>query len=178
DPASAPPSTQPQTSYPIRETPSKSRSHPYIEPFRVHNATDDLGLKEPPPAKRERLRLYPHVEIPPEAIEKWNKVIMPSINAALRQFYRKHSESVEISLEAIGPSPQATKPTVLVVCTSVGKVKGILSRKMADLYDGSSEFGLKVCRGKVIRSRGDATAADARYQERPVNGAGRGAVLG
>lgn len=178
DPASAPPSTHPQTPDPIRGILANARSDPYIEPAKLDDPTGDPKLKEHASAKRERLMLYPHVEIPPEVIDKWNKVIMPSINAALRQFYRKHPESVEISLEAIGPSPQATKPTVLVVCTSVGKVKAILSRKMADLYDGSSEFGLKVCRGKVIRSRGDTSAANAGYQERPLNGASIGAWIG
>ncbi|SPO04583.1 uncharacterized protein DNG_07268 [Cephalotrichum gorgonifer] len=154
-----------------------ARHHdPYIVSEKAQEVTPVENLPEP---KREKMRLYPQVEIPPEAIDKWNKVVMPSINAALRQFYRKHPESVEISLEAIGPSAQATKPTVLVVCTSVGKVKSILNRKMADLFDGSTaEFGLRVCRGKVVRSRGDTVPANVEYQERPGNGASIGAWVG
>lgn len=187
DAASAPPSSHPGShDAKVPEQPTKARSQPYLEPVaNVHDRMDaDLKIKEHassgtrPEPRRERLRLYPHVEIPPECIDKWNKVLMPSINTALRQFYRKHPESVEISLEAIGPSPQSTKPTVLVVCSSVGKVKSILSRKCADLCDGSSEFGLRVCRGKVIRSRGDANVANSEYQERPLNGASIGAWIG
>jgi hypothetical protein len=108
-------------------------------------------------AENARVRLYPHIPLPPEAVEKWNTVIMPQINQALRHFYRKHPESVEISLESIGVSPQKTQPTVLVVCTSVGKVRAILKRKLGELFEGTTGFGLKVCRGQVLRSRKEST---------------------
>lgn len=109
---------------------------------------------------------------------------MPQINQALRGFYRKYPESVEISLESIGETPQKAKPTILVVCTSVGKVKSILKRHFS--YD-SATYGLMVCRGKVMRSRKRtpkrSMARDEEYvepknshhQERPVNGASIGA---
>lgn len=69
----------------------------------------------------------------PEVVEKWNTILMPQINQALRQFYRKHPESVEISLESVGTSPDRTQPTVLVVCTSVGKVRAILKKRVGEL---------------------------------------------
>ncbi|RGP79272.1 hypothetical protein FLONG3_2613 [Fusarium longipes] len=146
-----------------------------------------------------KMRLYPHVPLSPEVVDKWNKVLMPQINHALRHFYRKHPESVEISLESVGPSPQKTQPTVLVVCTSVGKVRAILKKRIGDLFDGTTGFGLKVCRGHVLRSRrqpnsvirsmarrsakgsGEADDVDAinpEYQERPSNGASIGAWIG
>lgn len=119
---------------------------------------------------------------------------MPQINQALRHFYRKNPESVEISLESVGESPKETKPTVLVVCTSVSKVKGILRRKMGAFFDGTTGYALKVCRGSVLRSRLDGTgtkrsvahpeetevvaAANAGFQERPMNGASIGAWVG
>ena len=86
-------------------------------------------------------------------IEQWNAVVMPQINMALDRFYRKHPESVEISLESIGESPQQTQPTVLVVCNSVNKVRAILKRNLGVLFDGTTGFALKVCRGQVLRSR-------------------------
>jgi len=120
---------------------------------------------------------------------------MPQVNMALRHFYRKHPESVEISLESIGESPLKTKPTVLVVCSSVSKVRAILKRKLGILFDGTTGFALKVCRGQVLRSRncgvgrsmgrggdgGDSdetTAVNPDFQERPHNGASIGAWIG
>lgn len=178
------PSPRPEEHHPkTLDVPVITRANSGPAPTKARRERSELEIKtreQPPLAepKREKLRLYPQVPLPPEAIEKWNKVLMPSINSALRQFYRKNPESVEISLEAIGPSPQSTKPTVLVVCTSVGKVKNILHRKMADLFDGTSEFGVKVCRGRVVRSRGDSPPANAEFQERPHGGASIGAWVG
>lgn len=131
---------------------------------------------------------------------------MPQINLALRHFYRKHPESVEISLESIGESPQKATPTVLVVCTSVNKVRAILNKKLGILFDGTTtDISLKVCRGSVVRSRKGPTrsmtkgytqdpsgqnstgdeegshetpVANPDYQPRPHNGASIGAWIG
>lgn len=161
----------------------------------------DLDTLDKPSAKSEaKLRLYPHVPLAPEIVERWNKILMPQINHALRHFYRKHPESVEISLESVGPSPHKTQPTVLVVCTSVGKVRAILKKRIGDLFDETTGFALKVCRGHVMRSRRepysilrsmarrsakgagldaeDADAINPEYQERPGNGASIGAWIG
>ena len=158
------------------------------------------------PKSDVKIRLYPHVPLSPEAVEKWNTILMPQINQALRHFYRKHPESVEISLESVGPSPDRTQPTVLVVCTSVGKVRAILKKRVGELFDGTTGFSLKVCRGHVVRSRRQAksfknsaaskisspdvvkrSAADdddeieavnPEYQIQPGNGASIGAWIG
>ena len=129
---------------------------------------------------------------------------MPQINHALRHFYRKNPESVEISLESVGPNPANTQPTVLVVCTSVGKVRAILKKRLGDLFDGSTGFALKVCKGHVLRSRrhsasvirsmanragaydkrsaadgnDEVEAVNPEFQERPGNGASIGAWIG
>lgn len=134
------------------------------------------------------LRLFPAVEMEQYHWDVWNKVLMPAINKALRGFYRKYPESVEISLERIGETAYSTKPTILIVCTSVGKVRSILKKHFS--YD-SSIYGLMVCRGKVFRSRKNqsrrSAASDAAgylqtpenpsYQERPLNGASIGAYV-
>ncbi|KAI0455449.1 hypothetical protein F5B21DRAFT_189095 [Xylaria acuta] len=160
---------------------------------------------EKPKEKQPKLRLYPQIPLPVEIVEQWNEIIMPQINLALRHFYRKHPESVEISLECIGESPQKTTPTVLVVCTSVNKVRAILNKKLGILFDGTTtNISLKVCRGSVVRSRKGPTrsmakddkpdsssrhganndesqetpAANPDYQEKPQNGASIGAWIG
>lgn len=151
------------------------------------------------PIKSEnKIKLYPNVPLPPDAVEKWNTILMPQINHALRHFYRKNAESVEISLESVGPNPANTQPTVLVVCTSVGKVRAILKKRLGDLFDDSTGFSLKVCKGQVLRSRkhsagvfrsmANKVSADAgddevmavnpEFQERPGNGASIGAWIG
>lgn len=140
--------------------------------------TDESGQKQ-------EVRLFPTVQLMKEHYDNWNQCLMPQINHALRRFYRKNiNESVEISLESIGETPQKVKPTILVVCTSVGKVKAVLKKHFT--YD-SSTYGLIVCRGQMTRSRkkrrdiersmGHSSAEmecdpeNSQYQERPLHGA-------
>ncbi|KAK4214296.1 hypothetical protein QBC37DRAFT_157454 [Rhypophila decipiens] len=149
-----------------------------------------VTIPEDAKQRSAKMRLYPQVKLSPDIVDQWNLVVMPQINSALRPFYRKNPESVEISLESIGESAQKTKPTVLVVCTSVGKVRAILKKRLGALFEGATGFGLKVCSGQVLRSRNqqpsrsmaggesdgdDDTAANPGYQERPGNGASIGA---
>ncbi|CAK7233823.1 hypothetical protein SEUCBS140593_008730 [Sporothrix eucalyptigena] len=147
--------------------------------------------------EKPRMRLYPQVALPADVIEKWHTYLMPQINYALRHFYRSHPESVEISLESVGDSPRNTRPTVVVVCTSVSKVRSILKRKMGTVFEGTNGVGLKVCTGRVMRSRKDASVSDVvkrsqgagfnatdvsaannQFQQKPQNGASIGAWIG
>ena len=133
---------------------------------------------------KSKLRTYPSIRISQEHLNFWHTGLMPHINHVLRGFYKKYPESVEISLESIGESPTTTKPTILVICTSVNKVRSILKKSL--IYD-STVFGLKVCRGKVVRSRkrgsrrsmanNNERAANPDHQERPSNGASIGAYV-
>ncbi|KAL5604456.1 hypothetical protein BROUX41_002425 [Berkeleyomyces rouxiae] len=150
----------------------------------------------PKPASKPKLRLYNQVQVPlpTEVTNTWNNVLMHQINHALKQFYRKHAETVEISLESMGPSPNKTKPVVLIVCSSVSKVKAILKCKLGDLFDDETGmgFGLKVRSGKIVRSHNaaprrsnrnddgpdDDTARNIEFQVQPTNGASIGAWNG
>ena len=180
-------------------------NHPYRRAL-CQPRTDRVSdvTERPGPRSEGKVKLYPSVPLPPDAVEKWNTILMPQINHALRHFYRKHPESVEISLESVGPSPANTKPTVLVVCSSVGKVRAILKKRLGELFDDSTGFALKVCRGHVLRSRrwskdvirsmarkshvgdnapgdddnSDVEAVNPEFQERPGNGASIGAWIG
>lgn len=140
-----------------------------------------------------KTRLYPNIPLQNDAIEQWNSVILPQVNAALRSFYKKHPESVEISLESIGESPHKTQPTVLIICNSVPKVRAILKKKLGGFFDGSTQFALKVCKGQVLRSHKYSTrrsmarcqmsscesvASNQSFQSRPHNGASIGAWIG
>ncbi|KAI1075363.1 hypothetical protein F5B20DRAFT_585329 [Whalleya microplaca] len=170
------------------------------------SATDKQSLKTEEKGRSRKLRLYPQVPLSNEIIEQWHSTIMPQINMALKHFYRKNPESVEISLESIGESPEKTTPTALVICTSVNKVRAILKKNLGVFFDGTTGFALKVCRGSMVRSRkeeprrsmarsdnpeaasddshdseddpDDRTAANPDYQEIPKNGASIGAWIG
>lgn len=198
--------TSKSQSYDTKRTPQeRSQSFPVD-----HKPIDELkpveSKPEKPKEKQPKLRLYPQIPLPAEIVEQWNEIIMPQMNLALRHFYRKHPESVEISLESIGESPQKTTPTVLVICTSVSKVRAILNKKLGILFDGTTtNISLKVCRGSVVRARKSPTksmakgsgpntstqlsgndedepqespAANPDYQEKPQNGASIGAWIG
>jgi hypothetical protein len=185
----SPPGSAPQEAQPQRGMPPSAPTQRRTLTDQAAAASSELRVK-----RSTKSRLYPHTPLPPEAVEHWNAVLMPQINQALRHFYRKNPESVEISLESIGETAKETTPTVLVVCTSVSKVKAILRRKMGALFDGTTGFALKVCRGQVLRSRnqgtkrsaahpesteqGEVVAANGSFQERPLNGASIGAWIG
>ncbi|KAH8791110.1 hypothetical protein BGZ57DRAFT_995663 [Hyaloscypha finlandica] len=133
-------------------------AHPSCEPQLTFVAP--VKVEKPKP----KLRTYPSIRIAPEHLDFWHTGLMPHINHVLRNFYKKYPESVEISLESVGETPTTTKPTILNV------------------------FGLKVCRGKVVRSRkrgarrsmanGELKAANPDHQDRPSNGASIGAYIG
>ena len=139
-----------------------------------------------PKPSKPRFRTYPAIRISQEHLDYWHTGLMPHLNHVLHGFYKKYPESVEISLESIGESSTNTKPTILVICTSVNKVRSILKKSL--VYD-KSIYGLKVCRGKVVRSRrhgvkrsmatrGDLKPANGDHQEYPLNGASIGAYVG
>jgi hypothetical protein len=140
-----------------------------------------------PSKPKAKPRRFPANKIMQEHLNYWHTTLMPQINHSLRGFYRKYPESVEISLESIGETPQKAKPTILVICTSVGKIKSILKRHF--VYD-SATYGLMVCKGKIVRSRkrqpkrsmahgnGDEdyiVPQNPHHQKRPLNGASIGA---
>lgn len=183
-------------SYNSNPTPGKRIDYSEIPSFKKSTTfsgkIDWSGKSSPkPPAivqelakPKSKLRTYPAIRISQEHLNFWHTGLMPHINHVLRGFYKKYPESVEISLESIGESPTTTKPTILVICTSVNKVRSILKKSL--IYD-SSVFGLKVCRGKVVRSRkrgarrsmvnNNKKAANPDHQERPSNGASIGAYV-
>ncbi|KAI2620391.1 hypothetical protein GGS21DRAFT_544997 [Xylaria nigripes] len=183
----------------------RSPSIPISPKTPITSMTPVESSPEKPRETPPKLRLYPQITPSAEVVEQWNEVLMPQINLALKSFYRKNLESVEISLESIGESPQKATPTVLVVCTSVSKVRAILNKKLGILFDGTTtNISLKVCRGSVVRSRKDSSwrkkkgegydntsqrartdsdgieiaAANPDYQEKPRNGASIGAWIG
>ncbi|KAI1368369.1 hypothetical protein F5Y08DRAFT_262925 [Xylaria arbuscula] len=205
--------TSKSQSYDIKRALPQERSQsfptervPLVKPQPIETKSEKFKEPKDIREKQPKLRLYPQIPLPDDVVEQWNEVLMPQINMALRHFYRKHPESVEISIESIGESPQKTTPTVLVVCTSVSKVRAILNKKLGILFDGTTtNIALKVCRGSMVRSRKspvrsmaksnipddssrhsqieedesqEPPAANPDYQRKPQNGASIGAWIG
>ncbi|KKF95595.1 hypothetical protein CFO_g2064 [Ceratocystis platani] len=148
---------------PMPVVPSMPGVHPAPVPAAPTSAPPPIPTSAQAPrsvSAKPKLRLYNQVQVPlpNEVTNTWNNVLMHQINHALKQFYRKHAETVEISLESMGPSPNKTKPVVLIVCSSVSKVKAILKCKLGDLFDDETGmgFGLKVRSGKIVRSHNAA----------------------
>lgn len=158
----------------------------------AENATSNESIEmdnkeESEAGPKAKPRRFPAMQIMQEHLDTWHKCLMPQVNEALRSFYHKNPESVETSLEAIGESPQKAKPTILVICTSVGKVKSVLKRRFN--YDAST-YGLMVCKGKIVKSGARKRrprrsmlhgvdpyyeAKNTQHQQRPLNGASIGA---
>ncbi|KAM3067096.1 hypothetical protein ACMFMG_011767 [Clarireedia jacksonii] len=163
------------------QSPEKIITNWSEKPSYVEAVQTTVQTKPPKP----KLKTFPAIRISQEHLNFWHTNIMPHINHVLRGFYKKYPESVEISLESVGETSAQTKPTILVICTSVNKVRSILKKSL--VYD-KAVYGLKVCRGKVVRSRkdgvkrsmahGDGTEArNIEHQERPQNGASIGAFI-
>ncbi|PHH66186.1 hypothetical protein CDD81_249 [Ophiocordyceps australis] len=172
----------------LKEMQARHSHHDANTPNTSSPQSPPRSTQRPPtksPEVKPKSKLFTHIPLATDLVEKWNSTLMPLIDHALRSFYRKHAESVEVSLESIGPSPESVQPTVLVVCTSVAKVRAILKKKLAHIFGPSTGLALKVCRGHVVRSRNDskplddsldeARRANRQYQKKPRNGASIGA---
>ncbi|PHH78657.1 hypothetical protein CDD82_2919 [Ophiocordyceps australis] len=178
--------SQPHTKPSLQQAPSRGSRHDSTTPNTSCAQSTQSAKHSTPksPQPRPKSKLFTHIPLATDMVQKWNSTLMPLIDHALRSFYRKNPESVEVSLESIGPSPESVQPTVLVVCTSVAKVRAILKKKLAHHFDPSTGLALKVCRGHVVRSRKDskppddavdqARRANRQYQKKPRNGASIG----
>ena len=145
----------------------------------------------PSAAPVARLKIHP-VKILPSHLEEWHSLLLPRLEHLLTRALKTSMETVTIDLIGVGETPFNTRPTIFVTCSSVGKVKGVLSRRFA--YD-KSVFDLKVRRGKLRRSSGKKARRKKRtlplrsgagaddgnavmnpfHQQRPLNGASIGA---
>jgi hypothetical protein len=148
---------------------------------------------EAPP--REKLRLH-HIAFDNEIVKKWHDEMLPRIERVLERALKDSDETVSIDLVAVGESKETARPTILVTCSSTGKVKAVLHKKFR--YD-RTVYDLKVRRGKVRRSKlsrpsrrrklphrsmmntnssGDMHVMNPYHQQRPVCGASIGAFRG
>lgn len=145
------------------------------------------------PVTRPKLRLFP-AAFAPAIVEEWHTVMLPRLERLIERALKDSDETISIDLVAIGETQEKVKPTIFVTCSSVGKVKAILSRRFR--FD-ETVFDLKVRRGKIRRSKmsrstrrvhpphrsmmntdscgGDVAVMNPYHQQRPLCGASIGA---
>jgi hypothetical protein len=180
------PPSDPQAPHPDMETESRDQQDDYVTSS-IHIERDvDL------PA-RPKLRLHP-VKFPSMIVDEWHITMLPRLERLIERALKDSEETISIDLVALGLTQATTRPTILVTCSSVAKVKAILSRRFR--YDETT-FGLKVRKGKVQRSKmnrssrrrklphrsmmntdvynADMTVMNPYHQQRPLCGASIGA---
>lgn len=148
------------------------------------------------PTPRPKLRLHP-VMFAPAIIDEWVATMLPRLERLLERVLKDSDETVSIDLVAVGETQEKARPTIFITCSSVAKVKAILSRRFR--YD-ENVFDLKVRRGKVRRSKmsrssgrvrpphrsmmntenynADMAVMNPYHQQRPLCGASIGAFNG
>ena len=148
------------------------------------------------PTPRAKLRLHT-VKFTPAVVDEWHTTMLPRLERLIERALRESDETVSIDLVAIGETQEKARPTIFITCSSVAKVKAILSRRFR--YD-ENVFDLKVRRGKVRRSKmsrssnrthpphrsmmntenynADMTVMNPFHQQRPLCGASIGAFNG
>jgi len=101
------------------------------------------------PITRPKIRLF-STQFAPVVVDEWHTTMLPRIERLLERALKESDETVSIDLVAIGETQEKSRPTILITCSSVTKVKTILSRRFR--YD-ASVYDLKVRRGKIRRSK-------------------------
>lgn len=148
------------------------------------------------PLPRAKLRLHP-VKFAPSIIDEWHATMLPRLERLIERALKDSDETVSIDLVAIGETQEKAWPTIFITCSSIAKVKAILSRRFR--YD-DNVYDLKVRRGKVRRSKmsrspgrvrpphrsmmntenynADMAVINPYHQQRPLCGASIGAFNG
>lgn len=108
---------------------------------------------------RPKLRLFP-VKFTPDIVDEWHTTMLPRLERLIERALKDSEETISIDLVATGEVLEKAKPTVFVTCSSVAKVKAILSRRFR--YD-ENVYDLKVRRGKIRRSKMSRSSRRTRY---------------
>jgi len=187
----------------IRHWPQATLGYPTPEPEAVRSIqqnsssnfiTSSIHIEtNMDPISRPKLRLFP-AAFAPAIVEEWHTAMLPRLERLIERALKDSDETISIDLVALGETQEKAKPTIFVTCSSVAKVKAILSRRFR--FD-ENVFDLKVRRGKIRRSKmsrstrrvhpphrsmmntdncgGDVAVMNPYHQQRPLCGASIGA---
>lgn len=116
------------------------------------------------PAPRSKLRLHP-VKFAPAIVDEWHATMLPRLERLIERALKDSDETISIDLVAIGETQEKARPTIFITCSSVAKIKAILSRRFR--YD-EKVYDLRVRRGKVRRSKMSRSAGRVRPPHRSM----------
>lgn len=200
------PQHDPVSGQPAYRNPPYPTPEPEIQEVpcvRMSNADDivtsTIEIQRVEPAPRRTLKVHP-VTFPSGVLEEWHNKLLPRAERIIQRVLKGSDETVSIDLLAIGETIEVarSKPTIVVTCSSVGKVKSALKRK---LHHNEESYALLVRSGRIRRSKvsqsrtsrrkpphrsmkntdnhdGDMAVMNPFHQQRPVCGASIGAFRG
>lgn len=142
--------------YPTPEPEIQSRSIEYNESFVTSSIQIQTDLD---PVQRPKLRMFP-VKFAAPIVEEWHTTMLPRLERLIERALKDSNETISIDLVAIGETQEKARPTIFVTCSSIAKVKAILSRRFR--YD-ENVYELKVRRGKIRRSKMSRSSRRVRY---------------
>lgn len=141
--------------------------------------------------RQERRKVYA-VQATASTIKLWQEKLLPHLERVLEHHLPK-KESASIDLLGIGTSRENSRPTIVITCQSVRKLKCYLQNHFC--YDEGA-FDLKIRKGDARRSTGRRAreirnprcarrldglfvqdCPNRAYQEKPLSGASIGACL-
>lgn len=144
--------------YPTPEPEIESRT---VDTSKDHVTSSIQIETDVEPVARPKLRLFP-VKFTPEVVDEWHSTMLPRLERLIERVLKDSEETVSIDLVAVGEVSEKAKPTVFVTCSSVAKVRAILSRRFR--YD-DTVYDLKVRRGKIRRSKMSRSSRRTRYAD-------------
>ena len=140
--------------YPIPKLESRS-----VEPNPSYVTSSLQDDTHPEPVSGTKLKMFP-VVFTAAIVHAWHTTMLPRLERLVERALKDSDETVSIDLVAIGEAQDKARPTILVTCTSVAKVKTLLSRRFR--YD-EAVYELKVRRGKIRRSKMSRPVRRTRY---------------
>lgn len=113
-------------------------------------AGERIDLSDKKPVKKRTLKKLTNVEIPQDHLNEWNFTMLPRLSKLLQKILKDSPESCSATLMMTGESPETTKTTICVTCSSVKKVRCALKKHFELERDG---WDMIVIRGDVKRSK-------------------------
>lgn len=125
-------------------------------------STPDRALKSDAkhrcPVKR-KLKMW--TILPPKTVlSEWNSILLPCLERIVNKTLMNPQESFSADLMMIGETPDTSRPTILITCTSVREIKTAIHRHLN--YE-KQVYDVKVRKGEIHRSK----LSGARRQRRP-----------